>query len=78
MFKLVILDIKTTQLIFQEIVSNVVLPGDDGEISILDFHQPIISCLKNGIIKINSNNSICIKEGIAKMKDNKLVVLVEK
>jgi len=77
-FKLVILDIKTTQLIFQEIVSNVVLPGDDGEISILDFHQPIISCLKNGIIKINSNNSICIKEGIAKMKDNKLVVLVEK
>ena len=78
MFKLVILDIKTTQLIFQEIVSNVVLPGDDGEISILDFHQPIISCLKNGIIKINSNNSICIKEGIAKMKDNELVLLVEK
>lgn len=78
MFKLSVLDIKTASTIFQELVSVVVLPGEEGELSILDFHQPIISCLKDGMIKIDNNPPMVIKSGIASMQDNELVVLVEK
>ncbi|MBU0547399.1 MAG: hypothetical protein KJ710_06415 [Candidatus Omnitrophica bacterium] len=78
MFKLSVLDIKTATTIFQELVSVVILPGDEGELSILDFHQPVISCLKDGLIKIDNNPPMVIKNGIASMQDNELVVLVEK
>lgn len=78
MFRLSVLDIKSASTILQELVSVVVLPGEDGELSILDFHQPIISCLKDGMIKIDNRPGLVIKSGIASMKDNKLVVLVEK
>jgi len=78
MFKLSVLDIKTASTIFQELVSQVVLPGEEGELSILDFHQPIISCLKDGMIRIDSRPPVVIKSGIASMQDNELIVLVEK
>ena len=78
MFKLAILDIQTASSIFQELVSMVVLPGEEGEFSILDFHQPIVSCLKKGLIKIDNRPPMAIKGGIAKMKNDELVVLVEK
>ena len=78
MFKVSVLDIKTTASIFQNLTSSVVLPGEEGELSILDFHQPVISCLKAGMIKINEIPSIEIKSGIAKMEGNELVILVEK
>lgn len=77
MFKVVVLDIETASPIFQEIASNVVLPAEEGELSILDFHQSIISCLKEGMIKID-NAPIAIKKGIAKMQGDELVILVER
>jgi F0F1-type ATP synthase epsilon subunit len=78
MFKVSVLDIKTASTIFQKLVSLVVLPGEEGELSILDFHQPIISCLKDGMIKIDNIPPMVIKGGIASMQDNELIVLVEK
>lgn len=78
MFKVSVLDIKTTTTIFQKLVSVVVLPGDEGELSILDFHQSIISCLKDGMVKIDNTPPMAIKGGIASMQDNELIVLVEK
>lgn len=77
MFRISVLDIKTASPIFQEKASSVVLPGEEGELSILDFHQPIISCLKDGMIKIDDTR-IAIKSGIAKMQGDELVVFVEK
>lgn len=78
MFRVAILDIKTTELIFRKIISSVVLPGEEGEFSILDFHQPLISCLKDGMIKIDEKSPIHIKKGIARMKGNELSILVER
>lgn len=78
MFKVSVLDIKTTSAIFQKLVSQVVLPGDEGELSILDFHQSVISCLKDGLVRIDNMAPIDIKSGIASMQDNELIVLVEK
>ena len=80
MFQVSILDLKKAMLIFEEMVSGIVLPGEEGELSILDFHQPIISCLKKGVIKIDAEKPVFIKikEGIAGMNGKELVVLVEK
>jgi F0F1-type ATP synthase epsilon subunit len=77
-FKLVILDIKTTLPLFKDLAFGAVLPGLDGEISILDFHQPIVACLKSGEIRINNKISIHIKEGIAGVKDNQMIVFAER
>lgn len=80
MFQVSILDIKKAVLIFEKLVSGIILPGEEGELSILDFHQPIISRLKKGVIKIDAEEPefIKIKEGIAGMNGRELVVLVEK
>lgn len=80
MFQVSILDIKKAMLIFEKLVSGIILPGEEGELSILDFHQPIISRLKKGVIKIDVEEPVFIKikEGIVGMNGKKLVVLVEK
>ena len=77
MFKVTVLDIQRVSVIFQEKASNVILPGEEGELSVLDFHQSIISCLKHGMIKID-NTPVAIKSGIARMQGEELVVFVER
>ncbi len=78
MFKASIIDIKTAESIFSEMATSVILPGEEGEFSLLDFHQPIISYLKKGAVKIDKRQPILIERGIAKMERNELVVLIER
>lgn len=77
MFKVSILNIQKASSIFKDTASEVVLPGEEGELSILDFHQPIVSRLKDGVVKVDQKHSIRIKKGIAKMEKDELFVLVE-
>lgn len=78
MFRVSILDIEKAQPIFREMATSVVLPAEEGELSILDFHQPIVCCLKEGMIKVDEKEPILIKTGIAGMKGNELSILVQK
>lgn len=78
MFNVSLLDIEKGSVVFKEMVSCVVLPGEEGELSILDFHQSIIACLKNGIIRIDNAMSIHIKRGIARMQGTELVIMIER
>ena len=78
MFKVSVLDIETTTPIFHDLTSSVILPGEEGELSILDFHQSIVSCLKEGAIRIKNIPPIAIKGGIAKMEGDELTILIEK
>lgn len=78
MFKLTIYDIKTTAAIFKELVSNVVLPSEDGQLSVWDFHQPMIASLQQGKIEVDKKNLISIKNGVARAGNNELVVFVKK
>ena len=77
MFSVSILDIKTALPILQDTISQAVLPGEDGQLCIMDFHQPIVSCLKKGLLRID-DKSIAINNGIARMYADKLVILVER
>ena len=59
-------------------VTEVVVPGYEGEMGILKDHISIISFLKPGIIKIslgNEENSFYVDDGIVEFKDNTLSIL---
>ena len=59
-------------------VTEVVVPGYEGEMGILKDHISIISFLKPGIIKIssgNEENSFYVDDGIVEFKDNNLSIL---
>jgi len=78
-----------TDKIYEGNAREVVLPGEDGEVTVLDFHQPFLYCLRDGYITINEHaykeksasvkapEAVMIRNGIARMKGNELVVLVE-
>ena len=59
-------------------VIEVVVPAFEGEMGILKDHISIISFLKPGVIKVNSNNennSFYVDDGIVEFKDNTLSIL---
>jgi len=78
MFSVAIVDNKTASAIFKEMAECIILPGRAGELSILDFHQPLVACLQEGLIQIMGKPSIRIKKGIVRVEKNELVALVER
>ena len=59
-------------------VTEVVVPGYEGDMGILKDHISIISFLKPGIIKIlekNEEEKYYIEDGIMEFKDNSLSIL---
>lgn len=64
-------------VIFEDKATSVVLPGRDGEFEILDFHKPIISRLKKGIITVDNTKEFMIEGGVAKMQFQTLVAVVD-
>ena len=65
------------EIIFEGQSNSVTLPGIEGEFEILDFHKPIISQLKKGLIVVDNTKEYKIKAGIAKMDHQSLVAVVE-
>ena len=69
--------------------TEVILPGEDGELSVWDLHQPCLYSLRAGRIIIrdrvkvgqaqgqNKSNSVPIKRGLAIIGENKLTAMVE-
>jgi F0F1-type ATP synthase epsilon subunit len=55
---------------------QVTLPAEDGEVCVLDFHQPFLMRLKKGVILLPDRRT-AIKDGIAFMKSNALKIFVE-
>ena len=75
--------------LFSAQATEVILPGEDGEISVWDLHQPCLYSLRAGRIIIrdrvkvgqtrtdNKSNSVSIKRGLAIIGENKLTAMVE-
>ena len=62
----------------KEDVTEVVIPGFEGEMGILKDHISIISFLKPGLIKIFSNSveeNYFVEDGIVEFKNNNLSIL---
>lgn len=66
------------QVIYEGNVKEVVLPGEDGEFSVMDFHQPFLYRLRSGFIHFKGVAArILIKNGVARMLKNELVIMIE-
>jgi F-type H+-transporting ATPase subunit epsilon len=70
--------ISPERILFQNDVSMVTLPGICGEFSILPGHNSFVSALKEGVIRIisNENTEIEIKEGFAQVDSNNKEVII--
>ncbi|OGX19851.1 MAG: hypothetical protein A3K83_07415 [Omnitrophica WOR_2 bacterium RBG_13_44_8b] len=75
MFKVTVLT--PQEELYVGLAEEVILPTEDGQLSILDFHQPIVTRLSAGTIQIDERWSFKIKDGIAKMSGVELVGIVQ-
>ena len=54
------------------------MPTDEGEMCVLDFHQPFLVKLSKGDIRLGAGVSeVSIAEGIARMYGNELTILAQ-
>ena len=70
------------KLLFSSEVEQVIIPGSEGEFTILAEHSPIISSMKAGLIRIYSDiNSLpvvyFVTEGFIDMASNSLTILAQ-
>lgn len=64
------------KIIWEGQAKEVRLPAEDGNLCILDFHEPFLIRLRKGIIRSDKQRT-AIKDGIAFLRSNKLVLFVE-
>jgi F0F1-type ATP synthase epsilon subunit len=70
--------LEAREVVYEGKAKKVILPGNDGDICVLDFHQPFLYRLRRGTIQIDDSISIPIKDGVARMRANELVVMGER
>lgn len=66
--------------VFSDTVENVYLPGEDGELGILEHHAALVTGLKPGELryqKAGQTVSLVIGSGFAEVTDQKVVVLTD-
>jgi F-type H+-transporting ATPase subunit epsilon len=71
-----------SEKLLEEEAVEIILPGADGEFSVMEFHQPCLYRLRSGQIKVRLRQEkrlrkVPIKRGLASVLPNKLVALVE-
>ena len=76
--------------LYEDEARQAILPGDDGEFSVWDFHQPSLHSLTNGWVRIiprvvkpgvnpaDAEYRLKIRRGIANIKSRTIVLVVEK
>ena len=70
------------RLLYSKDVEQVIVPGSEGEFTILSDHSPIISSLKPGYIKIyedlsNEPTIYLVTDGFVDMASNQLTILAQ-
>ena len=59
---------------YQGAANQVVLPGEAGEISVLDFHAPMLCTLTAGIVHLD-DMAVPIRHGLARVERNLVTIL---
>lgn len=69
-------------VIFEGEVYSVTLPGNEGELTIMKDHEPLITTLKEGDVRIRKERDskdlqvVAIRGGLLEMVHNKGIVLI--
>lgn len=71
------INILTPSDITQKKGSIVTIPGEEGELGILNNHANMIAKLKSGTIVIDNTDKMFISDGFAHMKDNNLSIITD-
>jgi F-type H+-transporting ATPase subunit epsilon len=73
--------VSPARLLFSGDVDSVVIPGTEGEMTILPQHAPLLSTLKPGVVTVNqtggSADRIFVKGGMVEVNPQGLTVLAE-
>ena len=73
--------VSPSKLLFSGDVESVVLPGTEGEMTILPQHAPLLTSLRPGVVVVTSaagSNKIFVRGGFAEVNPNGLTVLAER
>ncbi len=80
MFQLLVISLEKIE--YRDKVSEVICPGAEGELTVLENHIPLITSLKEGVIVIKKSGAedvkISISRGVLEVKKDEVVVLVTK
>jgi F0F1-type ATP synthase epsilon subunit len=68
------------KIYFEGFAKEAILPGEDGEFSVWDFHQSLISTLRKGNVILNQGKDIPAKiigvnSGVVTLDRNELMIL---
>jgi F-type H+-transporting ATPase subunit epsilon len=73
--------VSPARLLFSGDVDSVILPGTEGEMTILPMHAPVLSTLRPGVVTINkaagSTDRIFVRGGFAEVNAQGLTLLAE-
>jgi len=61
--------------VFEGVANQVVLPGAEGELSVFDFHAPMLCALEAGDVQIDEAR-FTVRGGIARVFKNTVTILV--
>ena len=64
------------KVVWEGRAKEVRLPAEDGEVCVLDFHQPFLIRLRKGVVRSDKVRT-AIKDGIAFLRSNNLILFVE-
>ena len=64
------------KVVWEGQAKEVRLPAQDGDVCVLDFHQPFLIRLRKGVVR-RDNVRTAIKDGIAFLRSNNLILFVE-
>ena len=73
--------VSPVKLLFSGEVESVVIPGSEGEMTILAQHAPILTSLRAGVVVVSSAKSserIFVRGGFAEVNPKGLTVLAER
>lgn len=69
------------EILFDNYVQSVTIPGSEGELTILKNHLPLITFLKKGKIKVKDKNNqehfFEIQKGFLEVKQNRVTILLQ-
>ena len=69
------------RVLMSEDIEQAVVPGSEGEFTVLPGHSPVISTLRPGVLTVTSEGNkvrkLFVKDGFAEVKPEQLVVLAQ-
>lgn len=60
--------------VFQGTAKQVVLPGEEGEVSVLAFHAPMLCVLSRGVVLVDETR-LPVRGGLARVERNAVTIV---